>query len=519
VEALEVENLAVIESASVEFAPGLNVLTGETGAGKSLLVDALALLLGAKPDPGMVRPGASAAFVTAWIDGRAYSRRLGHRSTPRIEGEVVTLDELAKEVGKKVALYAQHAAQTLTRKEAQRRMLDALIPEEIRTAYRKAYQELQATKRELEHLKEAARARAQRLDLLRFQIEEIEAAKLRPGEEEELETERQRLRHLDLLRERLAEAAALLGGETDALGAVGRAGRALEQAARHDPELSPLARELEAAEESLQALLRELEDRLLGLEADPGRLEEVENRLALLERLKRKYGDTLDEVLAYLERAREELKELEQAEDLREALEAERARLEAELKKRSEALSQARREAARRLERGVTEELKALGMPQARFEVRLEPLAEPGPHGAEDVRFYFGANPGIPPQPLEKAASGGELSRTLLALLLTSGTEAETVVLDEIDAGVGGEAARALADRLARLAETRQVIVVTHLPQIAARARRHIRVHKKGDRAVAEVLAGEARVRELARMLSGGYEEEALAHARALLER
>jgi len=517
-EALEAQNLAVIESVAVEFAPGLNVLTGETGAGKSLLVDALALLLGAKADPGLIRPGAEAALVTAWIDGKAYSRRIGSRSTPRIEGEVVTLSELAEAVGQKVALYAQHAAQSLTRREAQRRMLDSLVPEKILRAYRAAFEAYKKTAAELAALKEAAREREHKLDLLRFQVQEIAEARLTPGEDEALLAERERLRHLDLLRERLAEAAELLIGEADAVGAVGRAAAAVEAASRHDPELVPIARELESNEEALSALAREIEDRLLGLEADPERLAEVESRLAQIERLKRKYGDTIEAILAYQESAERQLAELENAEDRIAELSTRLEQLAAELKAQGHALREARRQAKARLEVGVQEELHALGMPEATFQVDLVPLPEPGPFGLEEVRFLLSANPGLPPAPLEKAASGGELSRTLLALLLTSGFGAETVVLDEIDAGVGGEAARALADRLARLAQTRQVIVVTHLPQIAARAERHFRISKHRGRAVAERLEGEARIRELARMLSGGYEPEAIAHARALLE-
>ena len=516
-EALEVQNLAVIENAEVEFAPGLNVLTGETGAGKSLLVDALALLLGAKADPSLIRPGAKAALVSAWIDGEVYSRRIGARSTPRIGGEVVTLDELASAVGSRIALFAQHAAQTLTRREAQSRMLDALLPEGVLRTYRNAYEHHRRLAAEHTKLKRQARERLERLDLLRFQVKEIEEAALEPDEEERLLRERERLRHLDLLRERIAEALELLIGEADAVGLVGRAAAAVEAAARHDEALAALAGELEGTEDALQALARELEDRLAALEADPERLAEVEGRLALLQRLKRKYGDTVAEILAYRERALRELGALEHAEDRLQAVESELRKAQEALLEAGKRLSEARRAAARRLEAGVKEELAALGMPDAVLRVVLEPLEEPGPYGLESVRFAFTANPNLPPAPLEKAASGGELSRTLLALLLASGVRAGTVVLDEVDAGVGGEAARALAERLARLAEQSQVIVVTHLPQIAARASRHLRVQKEKGRATVEVLEGEARVREIARMLSGGYEPEALEHARALL--
>ncbi len=516
-ERLEVQNLAVIAAAELELGPGLNVLTGETGAGKSLLVDALALLLGGRGGPGLVRPGAEAALVTAWINGRIYSRRVGQRSTPRIEGEVVTLEELAEAVGGHVALFAQHAAQTLTRPRAQRAMLDALVPGELLNRYRRAYRKREALAAEVRRLRENTREREQRLDLLRFQIEEIRSAGLDPGEEEELLRARERLLHLETLRERLAEAVAWLTGEADAAGAVGRATAAVEAAARHDAGLLPLAEELAAVEASVSALARELEDRLLGLEADPDRLAGVEERLALYQRLKRKYGDTTEDVLAYLDAAERELAELENAEDRLAEAEAALAEAEAALAEAAAQLSRARSEAKARLEAGVAEELAALGLAGAVFRIELERLTEPGPHGAEEVRFFFSANPGLPPAPLEKAASGGELSRTLLALLLASGLKAETVVLDEIDAGVGGEAARALADRLAELAKRHQVIVVTHLPQIAAFAQVHYRIVKVAGEARAERVDGTARIRELARMLSGTYSQEALRHAEALL--
>jgi len=516
-ERLEVNNLAVIEKAELELGPGLNALTGETGAGKSLIVDALSLLLGAKADPGAIRPGAEAALVVAWISGRVYSRRVGARSTPRVEGEVVTLEELAREVSRHVALFAQHAAQTLTRPRAQREMLDTLLPADELEAYRRAHRRWRELGRRLQELREAARERARRLDTLRYQVEEIAAAGLSPDEEEELTLERDRLAHLEAIRERVGEALHLLTEEPDALGALGRASRLLESAAALTPELSPLAEELAQAEDAVSALARELEDRLQGLEADPERLAWVEERLDLYRRLKRKYGDTTEEVLAYRERAEAELSELEASDERLSELEEEHRRAEAEVRSRARRLSELRAGAKRRLEEAVGAELAELGMPGARLVVELSPLPEPGPHGAEEVRLLFSSSPELPPAPLEKAASGGELSRVLLALLLSSGVEAETVVLDEVDAGIGGETALALAERLARLARRHQVLVVTHLPQIAARAHHHFRVSKEGSRARVERLEGEDRVREIARMLSGSYREEALRHARALL--
>jgi len=516
-ERLEVRNLAVIESAEIEPSPGLNVLTGETGAGKSLLVDALSLLLGARAETAMIRPGAEAATVVAWFNGRPYGRRIGKRSTPRIDGEVVTLDELAQAVGEHMALHAQHAAQSLTRPQVHRQRLDALLPGGVLSEYRAAYGHYRTLLEEARRLKEAARERAQKLDLLRFQIAELSEAALSVEEEAELKAERQRLAHLETLRLRLGSALRYLTGEVDALGAVGRAAAELAAAARYDEALAPLAEELAQSEDVLGALAREIEDRLLGLEAEPGRLEAIESRLALYERLKRKYGDTVEEVLAYLENAKKTLDSLEEAEVRLEATETELKRAQARLEAAAAALTRARQEAKARLEAEVGRELTELGMPEARLVVELSPLDAPGPFGLEQVHFALKANPKLPPAPLEKAASGGELSRTMLALLLVTGLEAETVVFDEVDAGIGGEAARAVAERLARLARRHQVIVVTHLPQIAALAHTHFRVTKKDGKAVVERLEGEARVRELARMLSGNYSQEALRHAAQLL--
>ena len=517
-ERLELKNLAVIEEAELDFAPGLNVLTGETGAGKSLLIDGLALLLGAKAEPHLIRPGAEAALVTAWIDGVPYSRRIGSRSTPRIAGEVVTLAELKEAVEKRLSLYAQHAAVALLRPATQRRLLDSLVPKEVRERYQSAFRRYQELFEEAKRLKEAEREREHRLDLLRFQVEEIERTNPTPEEEERLFALRERLKHRETIRARLAEAAEALLGEGDASGSVGRAAEALAQAARHDPELGPLALELENLEAALGALAREVEERLLALEEEPERLDEVEARLFELERLKRKYGDSVAEILAYKERAEKELLELEGLSLRLDEVEKELSAAEKELYEAAQALSEERRRAAKFLSERVERELRALALPEARFAVELVPKKAPGPGGAEEVRFLFSANPGLSPAPLEKVASGGELSRTLLAILLSTEGEAETVVLDEIDAGVGGEAARALADRLARLAERHQVIVVTHLPQIAARAKKHFRVKKEKGRAEVEEVKGKERVLELARMLSGGYEPEAIEHARALLE-
>ncbi|GLV48668.1 DNA repair protein RecN [Thermus sp. LT1-2-5] len=514
---LEVRNLAAIREATLELSPGLNVLTGETGAGKSLLVDALALLLGERAE-GLIGPYGDSLLVTAFFQGeeeRVLSRRVGARSTPRIDGEVVSLKELQEEAERWLSLHVQHAALALLSPKRQRELLDALLPSHPLQAYREAYARYQTLLGEKRALEEALRAKSEREDLLRFQLREIQAAKPRPGEDLELEEEARRLRHLETLRERAGRAYAFLAEE--GLSPLEGAVRELRQGGRYDPDLEALARDLETALEGAEAVARELEGYLEGLEADPGRLAQLEERLALLERLKRKYGPTLEDVLAHGERAEAELATLEGGEarlqDLEQALEA----AEEALWRAGEALGEARREAAKGLEEAMAEELAALGLPQARFQVAFTPLPEPGPFGLEEVAFRFAASPHLPLSPLS-AASGGELSRIALALALLTGAEAPTVVFDEMDAGVGGETAWKLAERLARLGEKRQVLVVTHLPQVAARAHRHLKVVKEGSEVRVEVLQGEARVRELARLLSGQYTEAALSHARLLLE-
>ncbi len=516
---LEVRNLAVIREATLELGPGLNVLTGETGAGKSLLVDALALLLGARSE-GLVGPFGDSLLVTAFFQGegeeRILSRRVGGRSTPRIDGEVVSLKELQEEAERWLSLHAQHTAIALLSPKRQRELLDALLPPGLLQEYGEAYRKHQALLAEKRTLEEALRAKGEREDLLRFQLKEIQEASPRPGEDQELEAEAQRLRHLEALRERSGKAYALLaeGGALDLLQA---ALRELRVGSRFDLALEALAKDLEAALEGGRAVARELEDYLESLEGDPSRLAQLEERLSLLERLKRKYGPTLEEVLRYRERAEEELRALEGGEErLWELERALRVASEA-LYKAGERLSEARLEAAGKLAEEMEAELSALGFPKARFQVELKPLPEPGPQGLEEVLFRFSANPHLPPAPLS-AASGGELSRLALALALLTGAEAPTVVFDEVDTGVGGETAWKVAERLAQLGQARQVLVVTHLPQIAARARRHLRVVKEGEEVRIEVLEGERRIRELARLLSGQYTEAALAHARLLLE-
>jgi len=518
-ERLEVRNLATIAAAEMEPGPGLTVLTGETGTGKSILVGALGLLLGARAEPSLIRPGAEALLVTAWVDGRSYSRRVSpHRSVPRIDGEVVTLAELAGALAGALTIHTQHAALALGRRSQHRRMLDRLVEQEALAEYRAAYASWKALSEEHGRLSEQMAERERQLDLLRFQLGEIEAVNPRAGELEELEEEARQLGHVDEILRHLGAALELLRlGEANAADAVAAALKEVQGAARLSNALSPLAADLEGVSEGLAAVVGELEAFAGRLEADPERLDEVQRRLAELQRLLRKYGGSIPEVLSFAEGLRRQISELEEAGFRLERVEAELARARDRLSRAASALHQAREEAARKLEPLVTAELRELGMPEARFLVAVEPLEEPAPHGADEIGFSFAASNDLEPAPLEKAASGGELSRIMLALALHTGADAPTLVFDEVDVGIGGEVAARLAERLERLAAGRQVLVVTHLPQIAARAGTHFRVVRRGEAAELERLEGEERVRELARMLSGSYTKTAMQHARELL--
>ncbi|WP_457637304.1 DNA repair protein RecN [Oceanithermus sp.] len=519
-ERLEVQNLATIAAAAMDLGPGLNVLSGETGTGKSILVSALGLLLGAKADPTQIRPGAPWLLVTAWFDERAYSRKVSPgRSVPRLDGEVVTLAELAAALEEKLVIHTQHAALALARRSRHREMLDAMLEPGPLEQYRAAYGEWRRLEEEYRRLQSQAAERERNLDLLRFQLQEIEAVSPRPGEEEELEEEARQLGHVDEILRHLAGALELLNlGEPNALELVGPALKELQAAARLSGRLAALANDLDQAAAALEAVAEEAERFAASLEADPERLEAVQRRLADLQRLSRKYGGSVEAVLEYAEGLREQIEELTGAELRLEEVENARLRASERVEKAAAELHSAREQAAKRLAPLVEEELRGLGMPGARFEVRLNPLPEPQQHGSDEVVFYFAASTDLEPAPVEKAASGGELSRIMLALALHTGASAPTMVFDEVDVGIGGEVAAQLAERLQRLAQDRQVLVVTHLPQIAARADTHFRVFREGGEARLELLAGEARVRELARMLSGSYSKTALEHARELLE-
>jgi DNA repair protein RecN (Recombination protein N) len=529
---LRVENLLLIERAELELAPGLNVLTGETGAGKTVLAHALDLLLGGRARSGIVRPGAAEAYVegsfalgpalygergellAADAEEVVLARRVGTdgRTRAYVNGRSAAIGDLRRLGAVLLEFYGQHEHRKLTLAAAQLEILDRFCGAEQaarRSACAVAYRDLRSLQRELDELRELAGARERELDLLAYELAEIDEAALEPGEAERLLADRERLRRLDALR-----AAAGLGVQTlapDAPDGVGAGALLAEAAARQDalaggdPELDALAARCRALQIEAEDVAGELARYGEGLEAREGALEAVEERRALLERLTRKYGGTLEAVVEYAERARTRHERL-----LGAGVELEQgtARLERARKLFAEqagALGAARAAAAPRLAKLVREQLSSLAMPDASFEVRLSPR-EAGLSGEDAVELLIAPNPGVAPGPLREIASGGELSRIMLALTAVAdggGSAARrpargrpraeraqrgsassevsgraTLVFDEIDAGIGGHTARAVGERLRELAGARQVLCITHLPQVASLADRHFAVVK-----------------------------------------
>ena len=554
---LRIENLLLIERAELRLGAGLNAITGETGAGKTVLAHSLDLLMGGKARPQIVRPGAE----EAWVEGVfalpagllddpelaetaerlppraeevALGRRIGAtgRTSAFIGGRSATTADLRALGSRLLAFYGQHEHRRLALASAQLEILDGFAgPEQLerRARYREAHGEVARLVRELDELREREGTRERDLDLLRFELAEIESLAPDAGEEDELVAERERLRHAEGLRTAAAAALAAIAGEADgtggASGALAAAESALAGAGGIDARLDTLSERLTATALELADVASELRSYLDAAEAEPGRLEAVEERLEGLDRLKRKHGGSVQTVLDHAERCRGRIARIENAGELTQHLEARIARVEAERTELAGELSGARRQAATELEVRVAAELAELAMDGARLEVELVPHPDGfGAAGAETVELRVATNPGMPVSPLREAASGGELSRIMLALSgLASDRDERTLVFDEIDAGVGGSTARAVGERLRALGESRQVICITHLPQVASLASAHFRIEKTaagGDtRATVERVGGEELVAEIVRMLGAKRSDGAAErHARELLE-
>ena len=546
---LRIRNLAVVEDLALEFGPGLSALTGETGAGKSILIEALSLLVGGRPSVDMIRAGAGRATIEArfevarssalagvceeagldtddgWLILRRELRREGrHRAW--VNASPATTSLLRRLGERLVDLHGQHEHQRLLARAEQRRVLDAFGGhEELVADTAAAYDALDAVERRREEVQAVATAGRERADYLRFKAEEIEAAGLEAAEDEHLDREARRLGHSEEL---ISLASGLNAALYEAEGAIvdrlGELGRDLRNLAEIDDTGRRFLDLHESALRTLEELGRELGRYRDSVDHDPRRLVEIRARLDELYRLKRKYGGSVDEVMAAGREARAELEGIEGADEELARLGRESTGRRIAFEGLCDRLSEARRGAAGRLASAVDDTLPSLGLDGGRLAIELERLDEPSRHGSEGVSFHVALNAGFPPGPLAKVASGGEMSRLMLALktVLVAVDDVPILAFDEIDAGIGGEVAHRIAERLVQVSATHQVLVVTHLAQIAARADAHYVVEKAADEGhtYAEVrpLASASRIEELARMLGGDADsEKSRAHAEELL--
>jgi DNA repair protein RecN (Recombination protein N) len=546
---LRVENLLLIERAELRLGSGLNVLTGETGAGKTVLAHALDLLLGGKPRAGIVRPGAAEAYVEGVFDlpevlpdalrellpedaeEVVLARRVSAEGRTRayVGGRAATAADLRDIGGALLSFYGQHEHRKLTLASAQLEILDGFCGEAQagrRAAFAEAYAEERAVAASLEELRARAGARERELDLLEWELAEIERAEPSADEEASLMGERERLRHVAALQGGAGAALEGLDGEdAGAVGALSGAARALEGLMGIDASLDPLGERLTALSLEAADLAGELRRYAESFDEAPGRLDEVEERLALLDRLKRKHGGTIEAVIAHADECRARRDALVNAEEAIEAGEARLAEVRVALEKRAGELRGARVKAAKGLAVAVRERLAALAMEGATFEASLTQRDGYVPSGGDEVEFLIAPNPGVPAGPLREIASGGELSRVMLALMSAAADSAadRVLVFDEVDAGIGGVTARAVGEQLRTLAAGRQVVCITHLPQIASMADQHFTIVKdtSGDTARTSVTAlgkGDV-VGEIVRMLGADADDRAARrHAQELLK-
>jgi len=559
IELLRIEQLALVDRVELEFGPGLNVVTGETGAGKSVVLGALGLLAGARTSAGAIREGADQAVVEAVFrtdrlpeleaelakrglpidDHELVVRRTvtrSGRSRAQVGGCLVPLSTLAELFAGRIEISSQHQSQALLRPEIQSRVLDEFGGLRERCArLRSGVSALRAQAEEIEHLRGDAEERARRDDFLAFQVGEIDDARLDVDEVERVSAEHGRLVHAERLRSETYGAVARLSGDparVDAASAadlVGEVARVVEELAGLDATLAPLAERLWVTQTDLGDAAAELERYAAAVEADPARLTWLEERIAQIERLRRKYGATTEEILAYRDRAARDLASLAGSDDRLRKLESEREAEFSRVAREAASLGKGRRRAAKKLAALVEEALAELAMPAARFEVVFQPV-EPTPgipcgsNGAEAPELRFSANAGESPRPLRQVASGGEISRVFLALknVLRRADAGMVLVFDEVDAAIGGRVADRVGAALGELGGDHQVLCITHLPQIAARGQRHFRVAKfeAGGRTeiAVDLLDPERRVEEIARMAGGEVISEATRrHARSLL--
>ena len=540
---LHIENIAVIQTADIQFDSGFNALTGETGAGKSIVVDAIGAIIGERTSRDLIRTGAKSALVNAvftalpdlpWFqengcgpdeEGNLLIQREiqpDGKNVCRLNGRLITVSQL-RQLGRQLLnIHGQHDGQQLLDERCHLEYLDGFgATEEERAAFRSAYEALAALTREIAALQMNEAEKARRIDNLQYQIGELERAQLQPGEEEELTCRRDLLRNAGKLIESVEGAHLALSGDEERDGAaalLGAGENALHTAARLSPQASELLdklTELRCAADDLAEQIRDLRE---SFDFEPGELDEIESRLDVLHRLKKKYGGTVEEMLDYLEHCRKELDEIQFSSDRVARLEKERNKALDAARKAGNVLSAARKKCANALEKRIQSELAQLDMPKVRFQVQFQPKA--GEYamdetGMDEVQFLMSANVGEDLKPIQKIASGGELARIMLALknVLAENDQVGTMVFDEVDTGVSGRAAQKVAEKLADVARSKQVLCVTHLPQLAAMADVHFSV-EKGERAgrtytQVERLDRSRRKEELARLTSGEHITEA----------
>ena len=546
---LQIENVAVIQKAEVHFQPGLNVLTGETGAGKSILIDSINAILGNRTSKDLVRTGAAKAVIRAAFeqvpdavldslekagyersDALMLSREITAegKSSCRINGMPATAAVLRELCGGLININGQHDSVGLLNPARHLGILDDYAQNDVQfQEYYALYRELVHIKRELDAMITDEAEKQRRIDLLSYQVQEIENAALTAGEEQTLESRRRVLANASTIRDRIAQCYALLSGGDEAAGAVdllGEASNAASDAAQLDEALSGAAGQLTDLYYTAKDVAADLVGRLDAYETNDAELDEIEQRLDLLYKLKRKYGDTVEDVIAFGQKAREELQNIQTSQERYDHLQAEKRRLYAQAREKAEALTQTRLRAFEELNKRISGTLDFLNMPGVRMTLRHTrgPLAS---HGQDGIEFYISTNPGEAPKPLAKIASGGELSRITLAIknAMADKDAVPTVIYDEIDSGVSGKAASRIGEVLRQSAQGHQILCITHTAQIAALADCHLLIQKnvENDRTYTEIhpLDTEGRVEALARLISGDHVTElSRANAREMLQ-
>ena len=546
---LQIENVAVIQKAEVHFEPGLNVLTGETGAGKSILIDSINAILGNRTSKDLVRTGAAKAVIRAAfeqvppavldkLEQSGYERSEAlllsreitaeGKSSCRINGMPATAAVLRELCGGLININGQHDSVGLLNPAHHLGILDDYAQNRtVFQEYYALYRELVRVKRELDALITDEAEKQRKIDLLQYQVQEIEDAGLTAGEEQTLENRRKVLSNASAIRDRLAQSYALLSGSDDAAGAVdllGEASNAVDAAAQLDPALTAAAGQLLDLYYNAKDVAADLIGRLDAYDTNDAELDEVEQRLDLLYRLKRKYGSTVEDVIAFGQKAREELDSIQHSQQRHDALQAEKMRLYAKAREKAEVLTQTRLKAFEELNTRISGTLDFLNMPGVRMTLRHTrgPLAS---HGQDSIEFYISTNPGEAPKPLAKIASGGELSRITLAIknAMADKDAVPTVIYDEIDSGVSGKAAGRIGEVLCQSAQGHQILCITHTAQIAALADCHLLIQKNvsNERTYTEIhpLDENGRVEALARLISGDHVTElSRANAREMLQ-